>query len=861
MKRLAEAKVSEKTIRKLVGSDAVRELKQCNETEDILKLVCGELDIPLITTENAKLYPFAATSLVRWLSDISVFNGSCVIELVWPNVERWSDVIHNIQLQWAEELGNVEEKELLAAISEDEAKELGYVCAASFQMGETGFKFYGSLRMTKKAAAGSAAFTACTYLYRQKLLDEYLLPTKKKVMTKKIVSNCHPESVPKRCPKSFGKIDTNLLYLHLIKIEAKMEDSIKEPFVIFNHNQIAIATKGKIECDKIASFDIWISQTFRHSVQLINIGNEPAELNEMSKIIKFQKFIWNIAMNASNRIEKPNDYYSDEKLDYFILPMYNLNSAWQIDWDYINLICEDDKYLFLNQVTGKIDRLEDALRMKNITENTLSVEQFDAQLRSMVLTTKHNNIIYKEAELQHNIFSTDRFEKKRCEFVESVTYKNYFQSLGYENISINLATIRAGSIAAIKNCLTLDKTVNITNRRNVTLPQDVCMVLPVTARFVGYAQSIPSIIYYLQAHCQVQDFFGLISMEPISREIIFPAFFAASANNAYNYERLETLGDVFLKYAVSNYLFQEKDYESEGKLTYKRSKLVSNYNLHNICKKFRIDGMVELQPFHPNEFAPPNEIQKQARPRKISRKTQADFVEAIIGAFAIGGGEGVGYQFLIKCGLVQELIPVTITLNRKGFDNEHPVEATLNYKFNNIDLLFESLTHPSKSFGFNYERLEFLGDAVLDYLLMDYLYRRYPDASPGELSFLKSAGVNNESFCFMAVQLNLQEHIDATIRYIQSIKEYESFINQSQYFNPDLEGPKILADVFEALIGAIYLDSGRNLKQLWSCIYPLWNNFLDKHVTLDGAQENPLRMLYERIQEIGISSSYLLFMY
>lgn len=83
------------------------------------------------------------------------------------------------------------------------------------------------------------------------------------------------------------------------------------------------------------------------------------------------------------------------------------------------------------------------------------------------------------------------------------------------------------------------------------------------------------------------------------------------------------------------------------------------------------------------------------------------------------------------------------------------VEAILNYKFKNPKLLEEALTHPSVQYTPNYERLEFLGDRVVNLVVGDYLFQAYTDLNEGELTDLMKANVSNENLARVALRRGL----------------------------------------------------------------------------------------------------------
>jgi len=85
-------------------------------------------------------------------------------------------------------------------------------------------------------------------------------------------------------------------------------------------------------------------------------------------------------------------------------------------------------------------------------------------------------------------------------------------------------------------------------------------------------------------------------------------------------------------------------------------------------------------------------------------------------------------------------------------------DEIIGWKFKNRGLLLQALTHASYTrnrLTDSYQRLEFLGDAILDYLVTCHIYRKFPDYDPGQISCMRSALVDNISFADMAVRLKL----------------------------------------------------------------------------------------------------------
>lgn len=121
------------------------------------------------------------------------------------------------------------------------------------------------------------------------------------------------------------------------------------------------------------------------------------------------------------------------------------------------------------------------------------------------------------------------------------------------------------------------------------------------------------------------------------------------------------------------------------------------------------------------------------------------------------------------------------------------LEKRLGYQFKDQNLIIEALTHKSSKQPYNNERLEFLGDAVLDLIVGEYLYHEFVGVAEGELSKLRASLVNEKSFEKLARLLHLGEYI---------------YISLAEENNNGREKSSLLSNAFEALMGALYLEAG-----------------------------------------------------
>tara|TARA_A100001011_G_scaffold310811_2_gene327625 strand:- start:2417 stop:3082 length:666 start_codon:yes stop_codon:yes gene_type:complete len=144
--------------------------------------------------------------------------------------------------------------------------------------------------------------------------------------------------------------------------------------------------------------------------------------------------------------------------------------------------------------------------------------------------------------------------------------------------------------------------------------------------------------------------------------------------------------------------------------------------------------------------------------------------------------------------------------------NYNSLEKKINFKFKNINLLIQSLTHKSFDSNKNNEKIEFLGDRVLGLVIAKKLLEIYPDQKEGVLDKKFASLVNKKTCLEIAKKIKLENFIKTLNPKNKKIKIED----------------KILSDSCEALIGAIYLDKG--FGSVEKIILKLWKNQIEKSV-------------------------------
>ncbi len=173
-------------------------------------------------------------------------------------------------------------------------------------------------------------------------------------------------------------------------------------------------------------------------------------------------------------------------------------------------------------------------------------------------------------------------------------------------------------------------------------------------------------------------------------------------------------------------------------------------------------------------------------------------------------------------------------------------QALSGYRFKQVDLLEQALSHRSFSRNNNNERLEFLGDSVLSLVISQYIYQQLPKADEGDLSRVRASLVKEETLANIARAMNLGEYIN---------------LGGGELKSGGFRRASILADTLEAIIGAIYLDS--NFGRARDFVLSLFRNQLDNLPDTESLKDAKTRLqeflqsqqyelpVYEVVQTVG----------
>ena len=371
-----------------------------------------------------------------------------------------------------------------------------------------------------------------------------------------------------------------------------------------------------------------------------------------------------------------------------------------------------------------------------------------------------------------------------------------------------------------------------------------------------------------------------IPLETLTTAITAPVAMAPT-----DYERMETLGDTVLKLLTSIQVMADHPFWHEGYLTARKDHVVANVALARAAIEKGLPQWIIRDRFIPTKWLPllhakdgvpedeelegeegkKEEKKEEEKKVDLSTKTIADVVEALIGASYVHGGFELGLECIKLFGLGMEWQPLKESVEKIFtkvevlHDGELPmdmissVEKMLEYEFTNKTLVVEALTHPSYNLGVRtrpYDRLEFLGDAVLDMVVSHFLYHAPgKNYNPGQMYLRKVAVVNQHFLAFICLDMftttdsfmarTLENETAVLEREDNLVYLWQCLLQSNSHVMEDmavtrtrydkgkdtirkalkegeihpwaaltaLQAPKFFSDLVESLLGAVYLDT------------------------------------------------------
>ncbi|CAM1503201.1 Fc.00g079770.m01.CDS01 [Cosmosporella sp. VM-42] len=586
-----------------------------------------------------------------------------------------------------------------------------------------------------------------------------------------------------------------------------------------------------------------------------------------------------------------------EELPYFLAPCVQEHNAVasgtlaHIDWPTITIVRE-------NESLAWEDGPESFFHDKFVTDRNdgsrkLTINGIEKSLRPSDPTPegvpKHKSHAYRSVEQTIKEYSNSLWLKAR----KRATWRD------------DQPVVKAELLSLRRNLLDefqVDEDIN--NECFVIL--EPLRVSPLPMDFVSMAMAFPAIIHRIDSALITLEACNLVNLS-IKPALALEALTKDSDNTGdhdkeqlnfqagmgNNYERLEFLGDSFLKMATTISLFTLIPDSNEFEYHVERMLLVCNRNLFNHAVDRKLQEYVRSKSFDRRAWYPNLRLKKGKAPKtelrhNLADKSIADVCEALIGAAYLTTEDG---NFDMAVRAVTEMVR-SKNHNMLTFKDYYSalkvpewhsgpssaaqrlvvdrVASCTGYRFNSALLLRSAFKHPSWPYESipNYQRLEFLGDALLDMAIVDYLFKRFPAADPQWLTEHKMAMASNQFLGCVCVTLKLHKHLLVTTsalpgqihRYVEELEEAEREAReeaektgnpmQSNFWMKVSHPSKALPDIVEALIGAMFVDSSYD----YSVVQSFFTRFIepyfeDMELYDNFASQHPVTFLDAKMQQ------------
>lgn len=446
--------------------------------------------------------------------------------------------------------------------------------------------------------------------------------------------------------------------------------------------------------------------------------------------------------------------------------------------------------------------------------------------------------------------------------LRSIERETQPSGLGTQPTNTQLQVVRVPKRRDFLHRLNKNSNANDAYTRVESLDASNCTVENLPSSYSQMALLLPSVLHKIELGMIAESLrTGLLSpveFGPHDLPLLVRALTASSAEDEDNYQRLEFLGDGILKFISSLHITAGNPTWPANYLTVKKGQVVSNGFLARATLAAGLDKFIATKRFTGAKWSPrywADVLNSAKEPEKIVRSSKllADVVESLIGAAYVCGGLPKAFtclQTLLPLEPWSRIPEANVSLYEAApmdlavtqFD---VLERLIGHTFNKKTLLLEALTHNSHTgphVTSSYDRLEFLGDAVLDYIVTARLYAHNPPLSHLKMHAIQTAMVNAAFLTFTMLETTveeqtfskstlqpeihrralwqylrsgssqmiatrdvaLQQHADVRERLIHALKHDVEF---PWHLLALMNAPKFLSDIVESVIGAIYVDS------------------------------------------------------
>ncbi|KAI4379355.1 hypothetical protein MLD38_005667 [Melastoma candidum] len=691
----------------------------------------------------------------------------------------------------------------------------GTICHIILPSNSPIHQIISTTQMSREAAKKDASLRAIKELHEVGALDDYLLPLREHANQEEMMSDYDFDNIDDKAIR--GELHEMLVPSVLKEAWSHSDEVVHLNYYFISfcpdpvdrtYKEFGLFVKTPLPSEaEVLELELHLAHGRTVTTKLIHLGVVGFDKNEIFKAQKFQEMFLKVILDRAEFVQgfvalgENKNFPAGVSLFYLLLPVlcYSDKNNF-VDWKTIRRCLSSP--VFGNPTDG-------LKRVDTYSESTVVLEN-----GTLNISDVENSLVYVPHKKEFYFVTSINWDKNGHSLYKEADRLTHVENLS-RKFGIHLKhaeqpLLHAKPLFSLHNLLHKRKQEDSGARELeeyfIDLPPELCQL-----KILGFSKDIgsslsllPSIIHRLVnllVAVQLKEEFSMSFPEgkEVTAETLLKALTTEKCQERFSLERLEVLGDAFLKFSVGRHLFLLHDALDEGGLTGKRSNTVNNSNLFKLAVEKNLQVYIRDQPFEPSQFfAVVDSGFKAATAFLKWIGINTDFNN-----LQVSKALAASVQFM----------PLTDIMD------VHSIQHHLGYKFKHVGLLLQAFIHPSynKHAGGCYQRLEFLGDAVLDYLITSYLFTAYPKLKPGQLTDLRSLSVNNKAFAGVAVARSFHQfllHDSPSLS--KAIEDFAASLNKPARERGSQEGPKCpkaLGDVVESSVGAFLLDTGFDLNK------------------------------------------------
>ncbi|GAA5826093.1 hypothetical protein JCM11251_007161 [Rhodosporidiobolus azoricus] len=687
--------------------------------------------------------------------------------------------------------------------------------------------FFSDPMPSKRSAKQNAAFQACIELHRAGGLDDYLMPYReplegfvKDADGREVDRSGMPKSIEVVFPNVFGNAWlTGTSYLHIVELNhPRSQDPFRVGLVCASS---AVSTvKGQIYSREGRLIAVNVIKT--HKLQWATADEQEQRLNKLD------------CLNRTSTRILLNRRISEDRSFAFWTPVTNDG---EIDW----LAVEE---AFDPFETEKVKH-GDLLVVSPFRRPTKRIGTFVSVRRDVTSSSRTRDVEIEPPRKKHKMM--ERYSEYWL--YAKVCYDHHDIGPDSNEAIVEIAPFDLEPYNALVPPKPDFTQVGRSSIHVRTFPASMIQTTILPLEWWEAFTLVPSLNFLILSQLHAQRALKTFHFPPIPVERLAEALTAPRCQAGTDLEFLETVGDSALKLATSVHIYLEYPTAEEERLTRIRMNSVDNRFLRQRCLESGYASVIIPHLLRTTTFLPYTSDDATLSSdglylkKKIPRLLLCDSVEATLGAAVATGGIEMAIQAGDKLGLCfggtkpwgeREKAKVLLDVeSTKAGPGLRSVEEKLGYTFEKQGaLLLTALTHRSYAGGGDsYERLEYLGDAILDFWCTSRLFSRAPTATPRDLTYKRALLVSNGVLALLSLRvLELHKAVLHSSAALEQAMQEASEKAAAFGWRDVVEGgltwlwqpPKVLGDVLEAILAAIFIDSGLTLEPVFAVLDRLY---------------------------------------